>query len=301
MTERYTRGEARRIVGVDDRRLRYWERLRLVRPRIRWGERFYDFGDLAALRVIKRLTDSRVPAHRLRRAVSAMATQLGQPSLRVENLQIVEYGRRVAVVPPGTNSAPFDPIARQWVLPLQRQATVQKLHQLESRSAEEWFEIAVATEARPDSVHEAIFAYQRVIDLAPDWVEAYINIGVAQYHTRRLEDAQASFQKALTLDPSNAICRYNLGCVLEETGKIDEAIDNLRRAVHAMPAHADAHFNLALAYEKKRDGPLAREHWSLYLKYDPHGSWAEKARARVRQLGPDRTPPPPPIPFRKKK
>jgi len=299
LTERYTRGEARRIVGVDDRRLRYWERLRLVRPRIRWGERFYDFGDLAALHVIKRLTDSRVPAHRLQRAVSAMALQLGQTSLRVENLQLVECGRSVAVVPPGTNSAPFDPITLQWILPLLRQESP-KLHQLESRSAEEWFEIAAGTEAQPDTVHEAIFAYERVLELAPDWVEAHINLGVAQYQTRRLEDARRSFLAALSLDPSNAICRYNLGCVLEETGKIDEAIENLRIAVVAMPAHADAHFNLALAYEKKGNAKHACEQWTLYLKYDPQGTWAAKARARIQQLGRGRKPPPPPIPFPKK-
>jgi len=288
-------------VGVDDRRLRYWERLQLVRPRIRWGERFYDFGDLAALRMIKRLTESRVPAHRLRRAVAAIASELGQPALRVENLQLLEYGRRVAVVPPGTSGPPFDPIARQWVLPLQRRESIQKLHQLESRSAEEWFEIAAASEGRPDSVYEAIFAYQRVIDLAPDWVEAHINLGVAQYHIRRLEDAQKSFMAALALDPSNAICRYNLGCVFEETGRIDEAIENLRRAVRAMPAHADAHFNLALAYEKKGDTARAREQWSLYLKFDPSGIWSAKARTRIKQLGPGRKPPSPPIPFPRKK
>jgi len=299
LTERYTRGEARRIVGVDDRRLRYWERLRLVRPRIRWGERFYDFGDLAALRVIKRLTESHVAAHRLRRAVAAMALQLGQTSLRVENLQLVECGRGVAVIPPGANSAPFDPITQQWILPLQRQEAP-KLHQLESRSAEEWFEIGTGTEAHPDTVHEAIFAYERVLELAPDWVEAYINLGVAQYQTRRLEEAQRSFLAALSLDPSNAICRYNLGCVLEETGKIDEAIENLRIAVVAMPAHADAHFNLALAYEKKGNTAHAREQWTLYLKYDPQGTWAAKARARIQQLGRGKKPPPPPIPFPKK-
>jgi len=301
LTERYTRGEARRIVGVDDRRLRYWERLRLVHPRSRWGERFYDFGDLAALRIIKKLTDSRVPAYRIRRAVAAIARELGLPSLRVENLQIVDYGRSVAVVPPGTNAPPFDPIARQWMLPIQRAEAIRKLHQLASRTAEEWFEIAAAAESRPESVQEAIYAYQRVIEIAPDWVEAYINLGVAQYHMRQLDDAQTSFLAALALDSSNAICRYNLGCVLEESGKIDEAIDNLRRAVRAMPGHADAHFNLALAYEKKGDGPRAREHWSLYLKYDPHGTWAAKARARVQQLGPRRKPPSPPIPFPKKK
>jgi len=298
--DRYTRAEAQRIVGVDDRRLRYWERLRLVRPRIRWGERFYDFGDLAALRVIKRLTDSRVPALRLRRAVTAIERQLGQPAVRIENLHLVECGHSVGFVPPGTAAPPFDPLSHQWILPLERRASGEKLRQLESRTAEEWFEVAVAAETDRDRLGEAVDAYQRAIDLAPDWAEAHINLGVALYHQRELDAAQRSFRAALAIDPANAICRYNLGCVYEEVGKIDEAIENLRAALVGMPNHADAHFNLALAYEKKGDTELARQHWALYLKFDPNGTWAAKARARVEQLRPGRKLSPP-IPFRKKR
>jgi tetratricopeptide (TPR) repeat protein len=299
LSERYTRSEARRIVGVDDRRLRYWERLRLVRPRIRWGERFYDFGDLVALRTIKRLTDSRVPARRLRRAVTAIERQLGGPALRVENLRLLECRQSVAFVLPGAVSPPFDPLERQWILPLQGMQASQaasNVHQLGSRSAEDWFEIALGAESSPETMDEAVEAYQRVIELSPEWVEAYINLGVALYHQRRLDDAQNSFLAAVALDPSNAICRYNLGCVYEEVGMIDEAIENLRCAIRAMPNHADAHFNLALAYEKKGDPARAREHWSLYLKHDPRGTWAEKARTRIEQLRPGRKLPPP-IPF----
>jgi tetratricopeptide (TPR) repeat protein len=283
-------------VGVDDRRLRYWERLRLVRPRIRWGERFYDFGDLVALRTIKRLTDSQVPARRLRRAVSAMERQLGGRPLRMEHLRMMECRRSVAFVLPGTFAPPFDPLERQWVLPLQTPPPTSNLHQLESRSSEEWFEIALAAEGNPETVGDAVEAYQRVIEISPDWVEAHINLGVALYHQRRLEDAQRSFLAAIALDPANAICRYNLGCVYEEAGKIDEAIENLRCAIRAMPNHADAHFNLALAYEKKGDPARAREHWSQYLKHDPHGTWAERAKTRIEQLRPGRILPPP-IPF----
>lgn len=281
---------------MDDRRLRYWERLRLVRPRIRWGERFYDFGDLVALRNIKRLTDSQVPARRLRRAVNAIERQLGGPPLRMENLRMMECRRSVAFVLPGAIAAPFDPLECQWVLPLQALRVSGSLHQLESRSSEEWFEIALAAESNPEMVSEAVDAYQRVIEISPDWVEAHINLGVALYHQRRLEEAQRSFLAALALDPANAICRYNLGCVYEEAGKIDEAIENLRCAIRAMPNHADAHFNLALAYEKKGDPARAREHWSQYLKHDPQGTWAGKAKMRIEQLRPGRILPPP-IPF----
>jgi len=296
LSDRYTRNEARRIVGLEERQLRYWERLRLVRPRIRWGEHFFNFGDLVALRTIKRLTDSRVPARRVRRAVTAIERQAGQPRLRLENLRLVECGHSVAIIPPGADAFPFDPLRNQWVLPLAQSAASGKVHQLESRSAEEWFELALAAEGAPEKLPEAVEAYQRVLDVAPDWVEAHINLGVALYHLRRLDEARRAFRGALARDPTNAICRYNLGCVLEETGDVDEAIDNLRCAVRAMPAHADAHFNLALAYEKKGERSRAREHWGLYLKFDPHGPWAEKARTRLEQLRPGRKLSPP-IPF----
>ena len=70
LADRYTRREVGRILGLEPSRLRYWERLRLVRPQARWGERFYSFGDLVALQSIQRLTNNRVSARKLRRAVT---------------------------------------------------------------------------------------------------------------------------------------------------------------------------------------------------------------------------------------
>ena len=104
------------------------------------------------------------------------------------------------------------------------------------------------------------------MDLAPDWIDARINLGVALYQMKRVEEAHAEFLAAVELDPSHGIARYNLGCVLEEQGKIDEAIGHLRRAARAMPGHADVFFNLALAYEKRGERRQAREQWMLYLR-----------------------------------
>ena len=98
------------------RRLRYWERLRLVRPRARWGERFYNFGDLVALRTLQRLTDHRIPARRVRRAVSLIEQQFGESSLPLQELRFLEQGRDLLVIPPGA-TRPFSPLKQQWVFP----------------------------------------------------------------------------------------------------------------------------------------------------------------------------------------
>ena len=298
MPQRYTQREVGRILGVDARRLRYWERLRLVRPQARWGERFYSFGDLVALRTVKRLTDNRIPARRLRRAVHLVEQQFGASPLPLQELRLFEQGRDVLVIPPGA-ARPFSPLKQQWILPFESAALPAKLHEMTAPRPEDLFQYALDCEERSERLPLAAETYRRVLDLAPDWIDARINLGVALYQMARLDEAHAEFLAAVELDPSNGIARYNLGCVLEELGKVDEAIGHLRRAARAMPGHSDVFFNLALAYEKRGERRLAREQWMLYLRAAPNGPWASQARAHLKQCS-SRRKRTVPIPFPRK-
>jgi tetratricopeptide (TPR) repeat protein len=298
LAQRFTRREVGRILGVEPSRLRYWERLRLVQPRARWGERFYSFSDLLALRTVQRLIASRIPARRVRDTVSSVQKEFGGPSVSLQELTLVERGRHLAVVPPGAD-APFDPMARQWLLALEAASEPGELRSMAARTPEEMFQTALDCESQPELLPEAIDGYRRVIALAPTWVEAHINLGVALYQSGHLKDARAEFECAVQLEPENGISRYNLGCVLEEEGRIDQAIEHLRRAERLMPSHPDVHFNLALAYDKRGERASAREQWRLYLRYAPNGPWAAQARARLREQ-PHPQKPNAPIPFPRK-
>jgi len=298
LTQRYTRREVGRILGLDARSLRYWERLQLVRPQARWGERFYSFGDLVALRSIQRLTQNRIPALRVRRTVRLVEEQFGRSPLRLQELSFVEQGGELLVIPPG-ETRPFNPVRQQWAFPFgEGKARTPKLRRMTSPTPEQLFEAAMNCETRPEQLAMAVENYERAIELAPDWIDAHINKGVALYQMGRIAEAREAFLAAVQLDPLNGISRYNLGCVLEEQGEVEEAIRHLRRAAKAMPAHADVHFNLALAYERKDEQRLAREQWGLYLRYAPHGPWADQARARLRQNGAKQKTAEP-IPFRR--
>jgi tetratricopeptide (TPR) repeat protein len=284
-------------LGLEEGRLRYWERLQLVRPEVRWGQRFYSFGDLVALRSIQRITLNRVPARKLRRTVALIEQQFGGYSLPLQQLRLVELGRDVLVVPPGAER-PFNPFLQQWAFPFDIPARPAKLHSMAGPTPEEFFETALSCETKQDLLPQAIENYQRVVELAPDWIEAHINLGVAYYQMGQLSDARAAFAAAVALDPLNGISRYNLGCTLEEMGEYDGAIEQLVRAARAMPGHADVHFNLALAYEKRGERRAARDHWTLYLRHAPNGTWAEQARARLRRYSARRKNAMP-IPFRR--
>ena len=297
LADRYTRNEVGRILGLEEGRLRYWERLQLVRPEVRWGQRFYSFGDLVALRSIQRITLNRVPARKLRRTVALIEQQFGGYSLPLQQLRLVELGRDVLVVPPGAER-PFNPFLQQWAFPFDIPARPAKLHSMAGPTPEEFFETALSCETKQDLLPQAIENYQRVVELAPDWIEAHINLGVAYYQMGQLSDARAAFAAAVALDPLNGISRYNLGCTLEEMGEYDGAIEQLVRAARAMPGHADVHFNLALAYEKRGERRAARDQWTLYLRHAPNGTWAEQARARLRRYSARRKNAMP-IPFRR--
>ena len=181
----------------------------------------------------------------MRRTVALIEQQFGGYSLPLQQLRLVELGRDVLVVPPGAER-PFNPFLQQWAFPFDIPARPAKLHSMAGPTPEEFFETALSCETKQDLLPQAIENYLRVVELAPDWIEAHINLGVAYYQMGQLSDARAAFAAAVALDPLNGISRYNLGCTLEEMGEYDAAIEHLLRAARAMPAHADVHFNLAL-------------------------------------------------------
>ncbi len=298
MDKRYTRNEVARILGVSSRQLSYWEKLRLVKPQARWGERFYSFSDLVAVETIKELASRRVPVHRLRRALLALERRSGQPLPSLAALRIHAHGRRVAVTPPEPEGRPIEPVSGQLLLSFEPSTAARKILKMNSRTAEEWFELAVYCEGDSERLGEAIEAYRQVVELAPEWLEARINLGVALYKLCRLEEAEQCFRAAVALDPQSSIAQFNLGCVLDEMGRRTTAIRHLRRAIELAPAHADAHFNLALAYEKKGNMRSASKHWSAYLRFEPRGPWADYARSRLTERSVSGRPNSP-IPFRK--
>ncbi|MFZ0640588.1 MAG: tetratricopeptide repeat protein [Candidatus Acidiferrales bacterium] len=296
MPERFTQREVSRIVGVDPSRLRYWHRLRLVVPEARWGEHFYNFTDLVALRSLKTITEGRIPARKVLRAVAALQGSDTKVNIAIGEFRLFSSGREIAAIPPGAFEHAIEPLTGQFVLPFHA-GTTAKVRQMESRAADQLFEYAVRCEGRPEGLDEAMRVYQQVIEMQPGWSEPHINLGCVYYQRGEMQNAQAAFCAALEREPDNVVAHFNLGCVLDEVGRLEEAIEHLRRATELEPTHSDAHFNLASAYEKQGRKQLALQHWILYLQQQSHGPWADFARAQLRK---SRTPanPAAPIPFR---
>lgn len=300
MPERFTQREASRIVGVDPSRLRYWHRLRLVVPSTRWGERFYNFGDLIALRSIKTLTECHISARKICRTVAAL--ECGETvRATLGEFQFFPSGRQIAAIVPCSAGAVIEPLTGQFVLPFHGAAGgAEKVVEMQSSAAEEIFEYAVRCESQPDGAEEAMRLYRRVIEMQPRWSEPHINLGCVFYKAGDLEKARLEFCAALELEAESVVGHFNLGCVFDEIGASEKAIQHLHRAIELDPSHADAHFNLASTYEKSGRKQLALQHWISYLQLQSRGPWADFARAQVEKCAPPKIPTPP-IPFRPRK
>ncbi len=280
-TDRFSRDEVQRILGLSPKQLDYWDRLELVSARNDQGNRFYDFRDLIALRTVKQLIETGVSANRLRRALAALREKLSQVQAPLTELRILSDGKDVIVEREG---ARLEPLTGQFVMNFETRKLDEEVQVISERGADEWFALALdyeADRANRKTWAEAIHAYENALRSDPGRTDALINCGTLYYEQGNSEKASDCFRRAIESDPGSGLAHSNLGSVLEEMGQLEEARQHLRLAVRLDPEHPDAHYNLALVCEKLGAFDEAREHWQSYLQLDPGSPWSDYARQRL--------------------
>lgn len=106
---------------------------------------------------------------------------------------------------------------------------------------------------------EAIKAYDKAIELKPDLVQAYNNKGVALRISRKYDEAIKAYEKAIGLKPDDPYAYVSKGVALASLGKYKEAIESYRKAIELKPDFGSAYFNRACAFGLmgKRDEMIA--------------------------------------------
>ncbi len=131
---------------------------------------------------------------------------------------------------------------------------------------------------------EAAEGYEQVLHLDPHHAPSSINLGTICYNRRSFRRAEELYRRATVSDPGYALAFFDLGNVLDELERLPDAIEAYRNAIRLVPKYADAHYNLALAYERIGERRRALRHWTVYLKLDPVGPWANHARTQSRKI-----------------
>ena len=99
-----------------------------------------------------------------------------------------------------------------------------------------------------DKLKESIQVFDKVIQLKPDYAEAYYNRGVALKDFGLRDKAIESYDKAIQFKPDLAEAYLNRGVALKELGRLDEALQNYNKAIQLKSGYPDAYLGLGDIY-----------------------------------------------------
>jgi Flp pilus assembly protein TadD len=165
---------------------------------------------------------------------------------------------------------------------------------------------------------DSVKSFQKAIQIAPSYSQAYFLLGTAYMDTGKLSDAETALGKAISLNDKLDTAYLELGsCLIEEKkfaeaekpllrglelapdasrghydlgrayytlNRFQEAEPHARKAVALEPDFAEAHILLGNVLLRLRDGTHALAEFQEYLRLAPHGTFAGPTQELVKKL-----------------
>jgi predicted TPR repeat methyltransferase len=119
------------------------------------------------------------------------------------------------------------------------------------------------------SLAEAEMLYLRILDVAPETLDALHYLGLLCHQQKRMEEAAELIGRIIALDPANADAHNNLGNVYESMGNDTKAETYFRKAIELNPNHAPAHNNLGVILAEQNRLEEAIEAYRRAVQFSP--------------------------------
>ena len=279
--------DASNILGIKTGRLRYWKRIGLVTPsNLKKGRRCYGFQDLICLKTAQGLVAQGLQATQMRNGVESLKKKFPGFDNYLANKRVYVFGSHAIIrhkdrlIEPQSGQLLFE-----FDLDDFAEEVEHRIKHFESeKTAEGWFQEGLRYDSSKDTYPLALKAYQKAVELDPNFADAYVNMGNIYYRQELFVDAERCYRLAITCDPDHAEAYYNLGNTLDELDCTQEAGDCFQKSLEKDPNFSDAHYNLAATCEKLTLWEAACTHWKGYLNLDPVGKHADFARKRIKLL-----------------
>jgi tetratricopeptide (TPR) repeat protein len=226
----------------------------------------FSFRDIVLLRSAMSLEAANLSQRKLLRALRHLRDKLPE-TMPLSSLRITAVGDDVAV---HEGQARWAASSGQLLLDLEvtedASGAVSFISRDDraSKTATDWFADGEALEADDPAAAEA--AYREVLQLNPDHVYAYVNLGALLCETQRCHEAVALYEQAVRLAPEDPLVHFNRAIALEDAGRDQDALDSYARCLAQDPSLGDAHFNSARLCDRLGDGRGALRHFSAYRR-----------------------------------
>jgi len=122
------------------------------------------------------------------------------------------------------------------------------------------------------------------LSLFPDPAEVNFHLADALYRTGRVEAAVERYYCAIESAPDFIEAWTQLGCLQSELDQPEAAEQSLVTAISIHPENPDALLHYAQLLDQIDRNDEAVAVWKQYLQYDSRGPWADHARDRVAKL-----------------
>ncbi len=269
-TTLYSVRDVSQLFDLPERRIRYWAQTGFIRPSKRVDgpsdrKRLrYSFRDLIAIKVAKELLDAGLSLQRVRRNLDALRLKLPDVDEPLARLRIRSERERVLVEDGDQHT--FDAATGQCLLDfdvqsLQQQAAkvltlpwAREGDEADERTAYEWFRYACVREREWDGKDpedrafcDARDAYEKALDLDPEFAAAYTNLGALHAAAGDLDAARDYFDEALRCDEEQPEAQSNLAALALRSGDFDTAISGYQQVLRSSPDYAEAHYGIARA------------------------------------------------------
>ena len=113
---------------------------------------------------------------------------------------------------------------------------------------------------------KAEVAYRQALSLAPDYIDAYLNLGALLSEARRSNEAAQLYENALLCCPPSAPLLFNHAIALQDQGRLAEAVKSYERCLNLDSTLVDAHYNLGILAELLCDARGALRHFNAYRR-----------------------------------
>jgi len=113
---------------------------------------------------------------------------------------------------------------------------------------------------------QAEAAYRQALALAPDYVDAYLNLGVLLCELQRVDEAVELYDTASASGAVSALLHFNRAIALEDLGRMSAAIGSYQQCLSIDPNNGDAHFNIGRIHELQGDMQAALRSFNQYRR-----------------------------------
>ncbi|MBF0193271.1 MAG: tetratricopeptide repeat protein [Magnetococcales bacterium] len=150
--------------------------------------------------------------------------------------------------------------------------TIPKIEELSLEEQTETYLQKGAALHKSGHINEAIFWYNRVLEIQPKHTATLSNLGSALRSQGKFDEAIICYQQAIINQPDLSDAHYNLANILKEQGRVDEAISFYQNTLEVQPNFAQAHCNLgaALKEQGKNDEAILSFKKAVAIKPDYH-------------------------------